>query len=108
MLLVFWESLSEADSTVTACFPGKGRTRGSNCVVDGGWPRIQHHRLATSESFAVLPHGLGRGIEYLTMSREVVRPLQSSHPSSPNLNADFLRSLLIEFLSPFPTVSQRL
>ena len=38
---VFWESLSEAESTLTTRFPGKGRANGLNRVVESGWPKIQ-------------------------------------------------------------------
>ena len=39
--LVFWALLSEAESTVTARCPGKGRARGWNLVVETHWPQIQ-------------------------------------------------------------------
>ena len=39
--LVFWALLSEAESTVTAPCPGKGRAHGWNLVVETHWPRIQ-------------------------------------------------------------------
>ena len=59
--LVFWALLSEAESTVTARFPGKaepvGGTFGGDSLAPDSGPLF-----VASVSFAGLPSGLGRGL----------------------------------------------
>lgn len=100
--LVFWELLREAESTLTACFPGKSRASELNCVVETGWLQIQHHGFVPTLPLAALTHGLGRGIKTWQYYLKFYVLYSPPHPSSPNLNhVFFLRSLEWIFSLPF-------